>query len=80
MSITAYLLSHKDYLDEVVSHGLIGETGFEEYKTFQIPLRRLQELTNLNLEDLFPFDPFHHRGLLAGPEFVEIGDAEDVRI
>jgi endonuclease G, mitochondrial len=80
LSISAYLLSHKDYLDEVVNHGLIGDTGFEEYKTFQIPLRRLQELTNLNLEYLYQFDPLHHRGLLAGPEFVEIGDAEDVHL
>jgi hypothetical protein len=73
-------LSHKDYLDEVVQHGLVGETGFEDYKTFQIPLRRLQELTNLNLEDFYEFDPLHHRGLLAGPEFVEIGDSDDVNL
>ena len=80
LSVSAYLLSHKDYLDEVVQHGLVGDTGFEDYKTFQIPVRRLQELTNLNLEDLFQFDPLHHRGLLAGPEFVEIGDSEDVHL
>ena len=80
LSVSAYLLSHKDYLDEVVQHGLVGDTGFEDYKTFQIPLRRLQELTKLNLEDLYDFDPLHHRGLLAGPEFVEIGDAEDVHL
>jgi endonuclease G, mitochondrial len=80
LSVSAYLLSHKDYLDEVVQHGLVGETGFEDYKTFQIPLRRLQELTNLNLEDFYEFDPLHHRGLLAGPEFVEIGDSDDVNL
>jgi endonuclease G len=80
LSVSAYLLSHKDYLDEVVQHGLVGDTGFEEYKTFQIPLRRLQELTKLNLEDLYDFDPLHRRGLLAGPEFVEIGESEDVHL
>ncbi|MDZ7876970.1 MAG: DNA/RNA non-specific endonuclease [Saprospiraceae bacterium] len=80
LSISAYLLSHKDYLDDVVERGFVGNTGFEEYKTFQIPLRRLQELTKLNLEDLYEFDPLHHRGLLAGPEFVEIGDSDDVHV
>ncbi len=80
LSISAYILSHKDYLDDVVNRGLIGDTGFEEYKTYQIPLRRLQELTNLNLDNFFQFDPLHHRGLLAGPEFVEIGEAEDVSL
>jgi endonuclease G, mitochondrial len=80
LSVSAYILSHEDYLDEVVEHGFIGDTGFEEYKTYQIPLRRLQELTNLNLEYLYPFDPLHHRGLLAGPEFVEIGEADDVSL
>jgi endonuclease G, mitochondrial len=80
MSVSAYLLSHKDYLDEVVQHGLVGDMGFEDYKTFQIPLRRLKELTNLNLDELMQFDPLNHRGLLAGPEFVEIGDSEDVHL
>jgi endonuclease G, mitochondrial len=80
LSVSAYLLSHKDYLDEVLQHGLVGDTGFEDYKTFQIPLRRLQELTKLNLEDYYEFDPLHRRGLLAGPEFVEIGDSEDVNL
>lgn len=80
LSVTAYILSHKEYLDDVVNHGFIGDTGFEEYKTYQIPLRRLKELTNLNLDNLFQFDPLHHRGLLAGPEFVEIGEAEDVHL
>ena len=82
MSITAYLLSHKDYLDEMGNRGLIGDTGFEEYKTFQIPLRRLQELTNLNLDDFLEFDPLNakKRGLLGGDDFVEIGGADDLHL
>ena len=82
MSITAYLLSHKDYLDEMGNRGLIGDTGFEEYKTFQIPLRRLQELTNLNLDDLLEFDPLNDkkRGLLGGDDFIEIGGADDLHL
>jgi endonuclease G, mitochondrial len=80
LSVTAYILSHEEYLDDVLNRGFIGDTGFEEYKTYQIPLRRLKELTNLNLDNLFQFDPLHHRGLLAGPEFVEIGEADDVHL
>ena len=82
MSITAYLLSHKDYLDDLSNRGLIGDTGFEEYKTFQIPLRRLQELTNLNLDDFLEFDPLNakKRGLLGGDDFVEIGGADDLHL
>ena len=82
MSITAYILSHKDYLDDMSDRGLIGDTGFEEYKTYQIPLRRLQELTNLNLAELLEFDPLNDkkRGLLGEDDFVEIGGADDVQL
>ena len=82
MSITAYLLSHKDYLDDLSNRGLIGDMGFEEYKTYQIPLRRLQELTNLNLDDLLEFDPLNakKRGLVGGDDFVEIGGADDLNL
>jgi endonuclease G, mitochondrial len=83
MSVTAYLLSHKDFLDDMgKNRGLIGDTGFEEYKTFQIPLRRLQELTNLNLDDLLKFDPLNtrKRSLIGGDDFVEIGDSEDMHL
>lgn len=82
MSVSAYLLSHKDLLDDTGERGLIGDTGFEDYKTFQIPLTRLKELTNLNLDDLFQFDPLHarKRSLMAGGDALEIGGSEDVRL
>ena len=82
LSVTAYILSHKDYLDDLKNRGLIGDTGFEEYKTYQIPLRRLQELTNLNLDDLLEYDPLNakKRGLLASSDAVEIGGEEDLHL
>ncbi len=82
LSVTAYVLSHKDYLDDVSNRGLIGDTGFEEYKTYQIPLRRLQELTNLHLDDLLEYDPLNgkKRGLLASNEAVEIGGEADLHL
>ena len=66
----------------LTKRGLIGDTGFEEYKTYQIPLRRLQELTNLHLDDLLEYDPFNakKRGLLASSDAVEIGGEEDLHI
>ena len=82
LSVTAYILSHEDFLDDVMNRGLIGDTGFEDYKTFQIPLRRLQELTNLYLDDLLQYDPLNakKRGLVASSDAVEIGGEEDLNL
>ena len=82
LSVTAYILSHKDFLDDVSNRGLIGDTGFEEYKTYQIPLRRLQEITNLHLDDLLEYDPLNakKRGLMASDDATEIGGEEDLRL
>jgi endonuclease G, mitochondrial len=85
-SVTAYLLSHADDLSDLKGvagrETLITDAGFGEYKTFQIPLQRLQELTGLNLRDVIPYDPLKNRRATLGfvKEHSELGGAGDITI
>ena len=79
-SVSAYLLSHADDISGMRDRGLIDETGFGEYKTYQIALSRLQELTGLHLDDLLPFDPLHKQQGMRGLDVVhvEVAGAGDI--
>jgi endonuclease G len=85
-SVTAYLLSHADDLSDLkgiaARETLITDSGFGEYKTFQIPLQRLQELTGLNLRDVLPYDPLKNRRATLGfvKEHSEVDGLNDLVI
>ncbi len=79
-SVSAYLLSHKDFLDDMGEKGLISDEGFGEFRTYQIPLSRLEELTNLNLDDLKQYDPLEGTKSLLGNDYAEIGGANTITI
>jgi endonuclease G, mitochondrial len=78
-SVSAYLLSHEAFLGDL-ERGLIGDDGFGAYKTFQISLEKLQELTNLNLDALLKYDPIpKERGLTASKP-MEIKGFGDIKL
>jgi endonuclease G, mitochondrial len=78
-SVSAYLLSHEAFLGDL-ERGLIGDDGFGAYKTYQISLEKLQELTNLNLDALLKYDPIpKERGLTAAKP-VEIKGFGDIHL
>lgn len=79
-SVSAYLLSHEEFLDDLADRGLIGDTGFGAYKTYQISLEKLQDLTNLNLNALLKYDPIQkERGLIASKP-MEIKAFGDIKL
>lgn len=80
-SVTAYLLSHKDFLSDMGEKGLIGEKGFGEFKTYQISLDRLEALTNLNLENLKQYDPLAGTNALMGEkDYFEIEEESSLKL
>jgi endonuclease G, mitochondrial len=71
---TAYLLSQKNLLDTL-------EAGFEfgEFKTFQVPVTRIESASQLDFGTLRDADPLG--GLEAGLEVeIELSHVSDVRI
>ena len=79
-SVTAYLLSHEDYLSDMGERELIGEDGFGAYKTYQIPLTQLEEMTNLNLENLKKYDPLANTRSINAINYTEIGGASSIQL
>ncbi len=79
-SVTAYLLSHEDYLKDMGERELIGEDGFGAYKTYQIPLSQLEEMTNLNLENVRKYDPLANIRSISGMNFREIGSESSIEL
>ncbi|MFL6207923.1 MAG: DNA/RNA non-specific endonuclease [Pyrinomonadaceae bacterium] len=70
LSATAYLLSQasliKNLVDEAFSYGA--------YRTFQVPVKKIEALTGLNFGNLSQFDPTNH---LESFGVREIGSFED---
>ncbi|HWS81591.1 MAG TPA: DNA/RNA non-specific endonuclease [Rubrobacter sp.] len=73
LSATAYLLSQESLL------GGLEEFSFADYKTFQVPVRRVEELTGLDFGDLKEADPadvleLAEREALGAREIVTLED------
>ncbi len=77
-SVTGYVLSQEDMLDSIESRGL-DDTGFGEFKTYQVPLSKIAEKTGLNLKSLYKFDPTNtgNRGLT---DMFEIADGSSLML
>lgn len=73
LSATAYLLSQEELI-----HGLEAATGFSygAYRTYQVPVRRIAELTGLSFGDLEAADPLG--GLESTATAQEIRTAADL--
>jgi endonuclease G, mitochondrial len=77
LSATAYLLSQ----DSLVQ-GLEEEFSFGAYKSFQVPIRRVEELTGLGFGDLKDAEPAETLEALGRESFGvrEIAAPEDITI
>ena len=73
-------MSHEDYLKDMGERELIGEDGFGAYKTYQIPLSQLEEMTNLNLENLKKYDPLANIRSISAANYTEIGGESSIQL
>ena len=74
LSATAYLLSQEELIEGLE---LVPETfSYGAYKTYQVPVRRIEELTGLSFGSLADADPL--TGLEATPAATEIDRVEEV--
>ncbi len=79
LSATAYLLSQESLLQTVGEEAMIPEDfSFGAYKTFQVPVKRIEKLTGLNFGQLRNFDP--KKNLESDFEGLESLDPDEVRL
>jgi endonuclease G, mitochondrial len=80
-SVSGYLLSQEDLVNGMPKDRSIEDDGFGAYRTFQVPLTKIAEMTGINLEPFFKYDPLSktgERGL--GDEKMEINFEGDIQI
>jgi endonuclease G len=75
LSATGYLLSQ-----EALVQGLEEEFTFGEYKTFQVPITRIEALTGLSFHHLSEHDPLagDESSSLESTELLEIASFDDL--
>jgi endonuclease G len=71
LSATGYLLSQERLLTNLES---LEEFSYGEYRTFQVPIRRVEELTGLSFGDLTEVDPLERFEAAAEPLAIEALD------
>ena len=59
LSVTGYLLSQAALLDDLETEE---EFSYGAYRTFQVPVRRIAELTGLGLDPHIAADPLERHG------------------
>ncbi len=76
-SATGYLLSQ-----EALIQGLEEEFSFGQYKTFQVPIKRIEGLTDLSFHNLSDFDPMagDQSGALESVELHEVESYHDLML
>jgi endonuclease G, mitochondrial len=57
--VKGYLLSHRDLINNLSKSQTFDKDNFGEYKVYEVPLSKIAELTNLCLDDFYPYDPLH---------------------
>ncbi len=76
-SATGYLLSQ-----EALIQGIEEEFAFGEYRTFQVPIKRIETLTGLGFHDLSDYDPMagEKSAALESTELFEIESFDDLKL
>ena len=70
LSATAYLQSQSDLISNLEAE------VYGEYKTYQVPVAKIEQLTGLDFGDLRNHDPLLPAGLEATPQAVLIEGPE----
>jgi endonuclease G, mitochondrial len=67
LSVTGYLLSQTSLLDDVVGRE---DFSYGAYRTFQVPVQRIADLTGLDLDNLVAADPLERLEATALPREI----------
>ena len=74
LSATAYIQSQRDLISDLEAWG-----GFGEYKTYQVPVAHIEQLTGLDLSGLRQHDPLAPQGLEStAPQVLLLDNLENL--
>jgi endonuclease G, mitochondrial len=79
-SVTGYILSQPDEIDDFRDLEGIKDTGFGQFKTYQVPVARIANLTGIRFDKFTQFDPLGNISPNESTDRIEINGEEDIKL
>lgn len=79
-SVTGYILSQPAEIDDFKDLEGIKQTGFAKFKTYQVPLARIANLTGLKFDKFIQYDPLGNVDPNEATQNIEINGSNDIKI
>jgi endonuclease G len=79
-SVTGYMLKQPDEIDDFRIKEGIREDGFGQFKTFQVPLQKIANLTGIAFDLFNKYDPLNGVDFKEATKFIEIESSIDIKL
>jgi endonuclease G len=79
-SVSGYMLKQPDNIEDFRTMEGIKEDGFREFKTYQVPLQKIANLTGITFDNYNEFDPLNGVDFNETAKLIEITNKTDIKI
>lgn len=79
-SVTGYMLKQPDDIDKFRTLEGIREDGFGQFRTYQVPLQKIANLTGIPFDKYNEFDPLNGVDFNETAKLIEINTKADIKI
>ncbi len=79
-SVSGYMLAQPDEIEDFRDLEGIKETGFGQFKTYQVPIAKIAKLTGLKFDKFIEFDPLGNVALGESTNRIEISSQDDIKL
>ncbi len=79
-SVTGYMLKQPDDIEDFRTTEGIKEDGFGKFKTYQVPLQKIANLTGISFDKYNDYDPLNGVDLNETAKLIEITGKSDIKI
>lgn len=79
-SVTGYMLKQPDNIDDFRNMEGIKDDGFGEFKTYQVPLQKIANLTGIKFDLFNDYDPLKGIDFNETVKLIEINGTDDIKL
>lgn len=79
-SVTGYMLKQPDNIEDFRTMEGIREDGFGQFKTYQVPLQQIANLTGITFDKFNEFDPLEGVDFKETSKLIEITGEQDIKL
>lgn len=79
-SVTGYMLKQPDNIEDFRTMEGIREDGFGQFKTYQVPLQQIANLTGITFNKFNEFDPLEGIDFNETSKLIEITGEQDIKL